>query len=131
MPDAVVAEVRLWDRLVGAVAEEENGRVTFEYSEEFATSRLEISPFTLPLTLRGPVTFPELSRLEAFQGLPGVLADALPDRFGNAVIAHHFAAQGTPEAALSPVQKLLYMGTRSLGALAARHGIEAEPGENA
>ena len=117
MPDAVVAEVRLWDRLVGAVAEEENGRVTFEYSAEFSTSRLEISPFTLPLRLRGPVTFPELARLEAFQGLPGVLADALPDRFGNAVIAHHFAARGTPEAALSPVQKLLYMGTRSLGAL--------------
>ena len=117
MPDAVVAEVWLWDRLVGAVAEEENGRVTFEYSEEFATGRLAISPFTLPLSLRGPVTFPELSRVEAFQGLPGVLADSLPDRFGNAVIARYFAARGTPEHALSPVQKLLYMGTRSLGAL--------------
>src|SRR5687768_11776497 len=117
MPDAVVAEVWLWDRLVGAVAEGENGRVTFEYSEEFATGRLAISPYALPLSLRGPVTFPELSRVEAFQGLPGVLADSLPDRFGNAVIARYFAARGTPEHALSPVQKLLYMGTRSLGAL--------------
>lgn len=117
MADPVVAEVRLWGRRVGAVAEEEDGTVTFEYEPAFAESRLEISPFTLPLSLRGPVSFPELTRIEAFLGLPGVLADALPDRFGNAVIARYFAARGTLDAALSPVQKLLYMGTRSLGAL--------------
>ncbi len=117
MPDPVIAEVWLWGRLVGAVAEEENGRITFEYNPEFVGSRLEISPFTLPLSLRGPVTFPELTRMEAFLGLPGVLADALPDRFGNAVIARYFKTRGKPAAAVSPVQKLLYMGTRSLGAL--------------
>lgn len=99
MPDPVVAEVRLWGRRVGAVAEEGDGTVTFEYEPEFTRSGLEISPFTLPLSLRGPVTFPELTRIEAFQGLPGVLADALPDRFGNAVIARYFAAKGTPDAA--------------------------------
>jgi serine/threonine-protein kinase HipA len=117
MPDPVVAEVWLWGRLVGAVAEEENGRITFEYNSEFSGSGLEVSPFTLPLSLRGPVTFPELTRIESFLGLPGVLADALPDRFGNAVIARYFKARGKPQAALSPVQKLLYMGTRSMGAL--------------
>lgn len=117
MTDPVVAEVRLWDRRVGAVAEEEDGTVSFEYEPAFARSGLEISPFSLPLSLRGPVTFPELSRVDAFQGLPGVLADALPDRFGTAVIARHFADSGSPSAAASPVQKLLYLGTGSLGAL--------------
>jgi len=117
MADPFVAEVRVWGRRVGAVAEEEDGTVTFEYEPGFARSGFEISPFTLPLSLRSPVSFPELTRIEAFQGLPGVLADALPDRFGKAVIARHFADKGTPDAALSPVQKLLYMGTGSLGAL--------------
>ena len=127
MPDPVVAEVRLWGRRVGAVAEEGDGTVTFEYAPEFTRSGLEISPFTLPLSLRGPVTFPELTRIEAFQGLPGVLADALPDRFGNAVIARYFAAKGTPDAALSPVQKLLYMGARCLGALEFQPALRFPP----
>ncbi|MGH7654617.1 MAG: type II toxin-antitoxin system HipA family toxin, partial [Gemmatimonadaceae bacterium] len=58
-----------------------------------------------------------LSRSKAFAGLPGVFADALPDTFGNAVIARYFAEKGTPDAALSPIQKLLYIGTRAMGAL--------------
>lgn len=117
MPDPVVAEVRLWGRRVGAIAEEGDGTVTFEYEPGFAGTGFEISPFTLPLSLKGPVSFPELTQIEAFEGSPGVLADALPDRFGSAVIARYFADRGTPEAARSPVQRLLFMGTRSLGAL--------------
>jgi serine/threonine-protein kinase HipA len=77
--------------------------------------------------MKGPVSFPELTRIEAFQGLPGVLADALPDRFGNAVIARYFADKGTPDAALSPVRKLLYMGTRSLGALEFQPALRFPP----
>ena len=123
MGNPVLAEVRIWDQLVGAVAEEDNGRVTFEYDPGFARSGLEISPLSLPLSRRGPVTFPELAGTEAFQGLPGVLADALPDRFGNAVIARYFADRGRPDAALSPVQRLLYMGSRGLGALEFRPAI--------
>lgn len=127
MADPVVAEVRIWGRRVGAVAEEENGTVTFEYEPAFTTTGLEISPLMLPLSLRGPVSFPELTRIEAFLGLPGVLADALPDRFGNAVIARYFADKGTPDAALSPVQKLLYMGARSLGALEFQPALRFPP----
>lgn len=99
------------------MAEEASGLITFEYEPAFARTGREISPIKLPLSLQGPVSFPELTRVDAFQGLPGVLADALPDRFGNALIARYFAQKGTPDAALSPVQKLLYMGVRSLGAL--------------
>ncbi len=119
----VLAEVWLWDKFVGAVAEEANGTVTFEYSPDFVRLGLEISPVRLPLSRSGPVTFPELHRVEAFAGLPGVLADALPDRFGNAIIQKYFTDKGRPEAAMRPVQKLLYIGKRAMGALEFRPAI--------
>ena len=125
MADAVaLAQVWLWDRFVGAVAEDTNGAVAFEYDPEFARAGLEISPIKLPLSHLGPVAFPELARLESFSGLPGVLADALPDRFGNALIRKYFADRGEPSRALSPVQRLLYMGTRALGALEFRPALK-------
>lgn len=111
------AEVRLWGETVGAVAELDNGRVLFEYADDFRRRGLEISPIHLPTSRRGPQSFDELQRRPAFAGLPGVLADALPDAFGNKVIRAWFAARGTPDRALSPVQRLLYVGTRALGAL--------------
>ena len=120
---AALAEVALWDRLVGAVAEETDGTITFEYDPDFRRSGLEISPLKLPLSHAGPITFPELARVEAFAGLPGVLADALPDRFGNAIIERSFRDKGRPDAALSPVQKLLYIGSRAIGALEFRPAI--------
>jgi serine/threonine-protein kinase HipA len=123
--DAVaLAEIWLWDRMVGAVAEDARGVIVFEYAGEFARQGLEISPLMLPLARRGPATFPELARLEAFGGLPGVLADALPDRFGNAVIRKYFTDRGEPDRALSPVQKLLYVGARAMGALEFRPAVE-------
>ncbi|MCC7483537.1 MAG: type II toxin-antitoxin system HipA family toxin [Burkholderiales bacterium] len=118
-----LAQVWLWDKFVGAVTEEDDGRVTFEYDEAFRRSGLEISPRKLPLQLRGPVTFPDLNRVEAFAGLPGVLADSLPDRFGNAIIKAYFENRGQPESAMSPVQKLLYIGKRGMGALEFRPAI--------
>ena len=113
----VAAEVTLWGERVGVVAEDGDGTVVFEYSPAWIARGLEISPRHLPLSRRGPVTFPALRRIESFQGLPGVLADALPDRFGNAVIAAYFARAGRPDDALSPVQRLLYVGHRAMGAL--------------
>lgn len=118
MADTVaVAQVWIWSQFVGAVAETDDGQVTFEYDHGFARTGLEISPIRLPLSTRGPVTFPELHRLEAFAGLAGVLADALPDRFGNAVIRKYFTDRGRPDDALRPVAKLLYIGQRAMGAL--------------
>lgn len=126
-----LAEVWIWDTFVGAVAEESTGTVTFEYSPEFARRGLQISPIKLPLSRTGPITFPELNRIESFAGLPGVLADALPDRFGNAIIQKYFTAKGRPNAAMSPVQKLLYMGKRAMGALEFRPAVRlpATPAE--
>lgn len=111
------AEVRIFDTTVGAVAEMDDGRILFEYADSFRGRGLEISPFHLPTRLRGPIAFDELLRKPAFEGLPGVLADALPDSFGNRVIRAYFAARGEEQRALSPVQRLLYVGERTLGAL--------------
>jgi serine/threonine-protein kinase HipA len=112
-----VARIQLWGRDVGAVAEDRLGNIVFEYVDAFRRSGLEISPIHLPLATRGPVSFPDLQRVPSFAGLPGVLADSLPDAFGNAVIRRYFEQRGTPDAALSPVQKLLYIGHRAMGAL--------------
>ena len=111
------AEVRIFGETVGAVAELDSGRVLFEYADSFRGRGLEISPIHLPTSLRGPIAFDELRKIHAFDGLPGVLADALPDTFGNRVIRAYFAARGEAERALSPVQRLLYVGERALGAL--------------
>lgn len=126
-----VASIRLWGQHVGAVAEDRLGAVTFEYSEPFRRSGLEISPIHLPLTREGPVAFPALQRIEAFAGLPGVLADSLPDAFGNAVIRRYFEQRGTPTAALSPVQRLLYIGTRAMGALEFTPPLDGSPSRDA
>jgi serine/threonine-protein kinase HipA len=117
----------MWERDVGAVAEGPNGRVVFEYDEDFRASGLEISPLHLPLSLRGPREFPELLRQQAFAGLPGVLADALPDAFGNAIIKRYFEELGTPDKALSPVQRLLYLGKRAMGALEFHPSLDVPP----
>ena len=110
--------VWLWGREVGLLLESEGGgRITFECDGGFRDSGLEISPIHLPLARAGPASFPELARKPAFLGLPGVFADALPDRFGNAVIRRYFEARGRPEEALSPLQRLLYVGDRAMGAL--------------
>ncbi|HTF89064.1 MAG TPA: type II toxin-antitoxin system HipA family toxin [Planctomycetota bacterium] len=111
------AEIRIFGETVGAVAELDNGRVLFEYADSFRGRGLEISPIHLPTSLRGPIAFDELRKSQSFDGLPGVLADALPDTFGNRVIRAWFAARGEADRALSPVQRLLYVGERALGAL--------------
>lgn len=121
--ELVVASVDLWGHHVGAIAEDTNGNVFFEYEDAFRKSMLEISPEKLPLSLSGPISFPELVRVEAFQGLPGVFADSLPDRFGNAIIRKYFESRGRANDALSPVQKLLYVGNRAMGALEYRPAI--------
>lgn len=123
---AVFAEIRLWGRTVGGVAELDDGRIVFEYDQAFRTSGLEISPLRLPLSLRGPVSFHELLRKQGFQGLPGVLADALPDSFGTRVIRAFYTSRGEERKAFSPVQHLLYVGERAIGALEF-HPAEALP----
>jgi serine/threonine-protein kinase HipA len=113
---STVAEVRLWGRTIGAVALEEGAAVTsFEYDPAFARSGIEIAPLTMPLARR-IYSFPALGR-EAFHGLPGLLADSLPDRFGNALIDAWLATQGRSPESFNAVERLCYTGSRGMGAL--------------
>ncbi len=111
-----VATVRLWDRDVGAVAwNAERGMGEFEYDPGFVRQGPPIAPLTMPLRT-GIFSFPALKR-ETFHGLPGLLADALPDRFGNRIIDAWLAKQGRSSAGFTPVERLCYMGVRGMGAL--------------
>ena len=113
---ASVAEVRLWGRTIGAVSLEEGATAAaFEYDPAFLASGIELSPITMPLAQR-VYQFPSLAR-ESFHGLPGLLADSLPDRFGNALIDAWLATQGRRPETFNPVERLCYIGVRGMGAL--------------
>lgn len=111
-----VAEVILWGRTIGAVSWNENRTVAeFEFTREFQQSGLELAPLTMPL---GPriYSFPELAG-QSFHGLPGMLADSLPDRFGNLLIDQWLVRQGRDPGSFSPVERLCYIGARGMGAM--------------
>jgi serine/threonine-protein kinase HipA len=93
----------------------DRGLGNFEYEPAFVRRGLEIAPLSLPLR-SGVFSFPALNR-NTFHGLPGLLADALPDRFGNRIIDLWLARQGRTPKDFTPVERLCYMGTRGMGAL--------------
>ncbi|MEP6832541.1 MAG: type II toxin-antitoxin system HipA family toxin [Gemmatimonas sp.] len=112
----VIAEVKLWGRTIGAVSDEgDGGACTFQYDSEFAQSGIQLSPLVMPLAVP-PYAFPALPR-ETFHGLPGLLADSLPDRFGNALINAWLATQGRQADSFGALERLCYTGTRGMGAL--------------
>ena len=113
-----VIEVRIWGRTVGAVARDPAlGFYAFEYDPAFVRSGIELAPLTMPLAAaREPFAFPALPEL-TYMRLPGMLADALPDDFGNALIAAWMADNGVATAAINSLDRLAYMGKRSVGAL--------------
>ena len=110
------AEVFLWGTRIGTVVfDSENGLGSFEYDPGFLVSGIEVSPIAMPLSRR-VYTFPELAR-RSFHGLPGMLADSLPDKFGNAVIDAWLRGQGRSPESFDPVERLCYTGNRGMGAL--------------
>ena len=112
----MIAEVRLWGRRIGALSMDEGRDVAaFQYDPEFAGSRIEIAPLMMPLGGRVH-EFPALSR-ESFHGLPGMLADSLPDKFGNALIDAWLATQGRTPGSFGALERLCYTGSRGMGAL--------------
>lgn len=113
---SVLAAVKLWGRTIGAVSQSaDRDYAAFQYTPEFAASRYEVSPIVMPLANR-VYEFPDLPR-DAFHGLPGLLADSLPDRFGNALIDAWLATQGRTPSTFGAVERLCYVGTRGMGAL--------------
>ncbi len=108
------AEVKLWGKTIGVVSMQPGqDYAAFEYDPAFAQSGIEISPLMMPLSSR-IYTFPELPR-NTFLGLPGLLADSLPDKFGNALINAWLARQG--RTSFNAVERLCYTGSRGMGAL--------------
>jgi serine/threonine-protein kinase HipA len=118
MPDINVVEVRVWGRTVGAVAPLTGrpGFYEFQYAPEFANSGLELSPIEMKLDSRRRFSFPGLAS-QTFHGLPGLLADSLPDAFGNALIDEYLARHGTSARDITALQRLVYVGRRAMGAL--------------
>lgn len=113
---STVAEVKLWGRTIGAVALAESGTVAnFEYDSQFIRSGIEIAPLTMPLA-NTVYRFPSLG-WDTFRGLPGLLADSLPDKFGNALIDAWLATQGRLPDSFNAVERLCYTGSRGMGAL--------------
>jgi len=110
------ATVNLWGRSIAAVSwDDPQGYANFQYMPNFVKSGIELAPLTMPLSDK-IYNFPALSK-ETFQGLPGLLADSVPDKFGQAVIDAWLALTGQPKGSMNPVEKLCYIGMRGMGAL--------------
>jgi serine/threonine-protein kinase HipA len=118
------AYVKIWGELVGAVAwDETTGYATFEFDPKFKTKGWDLSP--LQMTIDGnksTFNFPALRKrneptLDTFKGLPGLLADVLPDKYGNELINLWLAQQGRQLDSMNPVEMLCFIGTRGMGAL--------------
>lgn len=115
-PRANTAIVSLWGVEIGAVTwDAERNLGLFQYMPEFTDSSIEAAPLTMPLNNQ-IYSFPELAR-STFKGLPGLLADALPDKYGSALIDKWLVKEGIDKAEFSPVDRLCYIGTRAMGAL--------------
>ncbi len=113
---STVAEVRLWGRMIGAVSVDGPGEIAaFEYTDAFRRSGIKVAPLMMPLSDH-IYRFPDLPQ-QSFHGLPGMLADALPDKFGSAVIDAWLASQGRLPGEIDAVERLCYTGTRGMGAL--------------
>ena len=110
------ASVELWGTRIGAVTLNEGAGVAdFQYTPDFVDSGRQVSPITMPLDTR-VYSFPTLPR-DTFHGLPGLLADSLPDRYGNALIDTWLATPGRSPGSFDAVERLCYTGKRGMGAL--------------
>jgi len=119
-----VAEIMIWGELAGAVRWDENQQLaSFQYHPDFVRRGWDLSPIKMPLSDGSRVyRFPELRRqkesvYDTFKGLPGLLADSLPDRYGNELINAWLAQQGRPAGSMNPVEQLCFIGSRAVGAL--------------
>ncbi len=111
-------EVYAWDRFVGAAALDPSlGYYVFAYDKEFGRTGLQLAPLHMRADeSETPFVFTDLPEA-TYRRLPAMLADALPDEFGNALIDKYMAERGIPKARISALDRLAYMGKRAMGAL--------------
>ena len=119
-----VAEVKIWGELVGAVRWDDKQKLaSFQYDKKFLLKKWDLSPIKMPISNGNRIySFPELrvakdDTVNTFKGLPGLLSDALPDRYGNQLINIWLAQNGRPMDSMNPVEQLCFIGTRGMGAL--------------
>jgi len=122
------AQIKLWGATVGYVvwdADRECG--LFEYDPSFKQIGIELAPMYMPLGDE-IFSFPGLNE-DTYKGLPGMLADSLPDKFGNALIDQWLAETGRTPQSFNPVERLSYVGTRGMGALEFHPALEKKTTE--
>ena len=115
----LIVDIKLWGKAVGSLSwDESTGTALFDYERSFIRSGLDIAPIVMPTgNYKGtPYQFLE-NRNNCFKGLPGLVADALPDTFGNQIINEWFASRGLAEEEITPLDRLCYTGKRAMGAL--------------
>jgi serine/threonine-protein kinase HipA len=114
------AFVKIWNHRAGAIAwDSETGIGSFEFEPAFLKLGLDLAPVELPINRaqKRVFSFPELKTSVTFKGLPGLVADVLPDRYGNTLINTWLMRQGRPTDSLNPVETLCFIGNRGMGAL--------------
>jgi len=118
------ARVKIWGEYVGAIAWDERNQLgSFEYTPEFLEKQWDLSPIKMSTQQGSQVfSFPELrptrgSNFDTFKGLPGLIADMLPDKYGNQLIEAWLVQQGRPSGSMNPIEKLCFIGSRGMGAL--------------
>ena len=114
----IIVDVKLWGQMVGSLVWDSATQMSvFEYDNAFRRNGIELAPLMMPLSLGNrPFSFPA-NRTDCFKGLPGLIADALPDKFGNQIITEWFTRQGLPVGDITPLERLCYVGQRAMGAL--------------
>ncbi len=114
------AFVHLWNHRLGAVAwDAERNLASFEFDPKFLQHGLDVAPLIMPISQAENriFSFPDLANLSTYKGLPGLLADVLPDKYGNAIINAWLAKNGRASNSLNPVELLCFIGKRGMGAL--------------
>lgn len=117
-----ILQVWLWGRHIASLGTDSSRRITFRYVDEFTRSGIEVSPFLMPLSNRVFDGF-ERRNEETYKGLPPLVIDSLPDRFGEALIRQWAVRQGRSDR-LTPLERLCYTGNRGMGALEFRPATE-------
>lgn len=119
-----VVEIKIWGQFVGAARWDQNKQLaSFQYDKTFLAKNHDLSPIKMPLQNGERIySFPELRKQKdqetsTFKGLPGLLADALPDKYGNQLINIWLAQEGRPPNSMNPVEQLCFIGSRGMGAL--------------
>ena len=117
--DDLIVDVNIWGHYVGSLMWDKSNEVaSFQYDDKFLRSDLELSPVVMPLHSSTGMVYQFLqNRNNCFKGLPGLVADALPDAFGNQIINEWFASRGLTDNQITPLDHLCYVGKRAMGAL--------------